>query len=170
MGEEKKKKSDENCLWRSGNGNQSMRSMVKAYKAPTAGLESVVFKMGTVQDATDFEEHKKDLGRYVAVNFKEGESMLQQAMEVMVTPTFTAPADPIDPINMVQVKKWEREYDTFTKKEAAWDAVKSRGYQLIVCNTAPDPIELLKLIRSALHKHDDVKQGTHVAETGSVSA
>jgi hypothetical protein len=28
-----------------------------------------------------------------------------------------------------------------------------------VCNTVQDPIELLKLIRSALHKHDDVKQG-----------
>jgi hypothetical protein len=66
--------------------------VVKAYKAPTAGLENLVFKMGTVQDAADFEEHKKDLGRYVAVNFKEGGSMLQQAMEAMVTPTFTAPA------------------------------------------------------------------------------
>jgi len=29
-----------------------------------------------------------------------------------------------------------------------------------VCNMAQDPIELLKLIRSALHKHDDIKQGT----------
>jgi hypothetical protein len=135
--------------------------------------------MGTVQDAADFEEHKKDLGQYIAVNFKEGGSMLQQAMEAMVTPTFTAPADSIDPTNVVQVKKWEREYDAFTKKEAASDAVKTRGYQLIlkhcdkdveqriesygnweVCNAAQDPIELLKLIRSASHKHDDVKQGT----------
>ena len=97
MGEDKKKKSDGNCPWRSGNGNQSKRFVVKAYKAPTAGLENVVFKMGTVQDASDFEEHKKDLGRYVAVNFKEGGSMLQQATEAMVTPTFTAPADPTDP-------------------------------------------------------------------------
>jgi hypothetical protein len=46
-------------------------------------------------------------------------------MEAMVTPTFTALADPIDPTNVVQVKKWERKYDTFTKKQAAWDAVKS---------------------------------------------
>jgi hypothetical protein len=105
--------------------------------------------------------------------------MLQQAMEAMVAPTFTAPADPQDPNNVVQVKKWQREYDAFSKKEAAWDAVKSRGFQLIlqhcdkdveqrimsyadweVSNTAQDPIGLLKLIRSALHKHDDVKQGT----------
>jgi hypothetical protein len=74
----------------------------------------------------------------------------------------------------------ECEYDAFSKKEASWDAVKSRGFQLIlqhcdkdveqriifyanweVCNGTQDPIELLKLIRSALHKHDDViKQGT----------
>ena len=179
MGEDKKKKSDGNRPWRSGNTNQPARSVVKAYKAPTVGLESVVFKMGTVQDAADFEDHKKDLGRYIAVNFKEGGSLLQQAMENMVAPTFTPPTDPIDPTNVVQVKKWEREYDAFTKKEAAWDAVKSRGFQLIlqhcdkdveqriesygnweVCNASQDPIELLKLIRSALHKHDDIKQGT----------
>jgi hypothetical protein len=104
---------------------QSTRSVIEAYKAPIAGLENVVFKMGTVQDAADFEEHKKDLGRHVAINFKEGGSMLQQAMEAMVTPTLTALADPIDPTNVVQVKKWERKYDTFTKKQAAWDAVKS---------------------------------------------
>ena len=177
MGEEKKKKSDGNRPSR--NSSQPTRSVVKAYKAPTAGLESVVFKMGTVQDAADFEEHKKDLGRYIAVNFKEGGSMLQQTMEAMVTPTFTAPADLINPTNVVQVKKWERKYNAFTKKEAAWDAIKTRGYQLIlqhcnkdveqhiesygnweVCNMAQDPIELLKLIRSALHKHDDIKQGT----------
>ena len=129
MGKDKKKKSDGNRQWRSGNGNQSTRSVVKAYKTPTAGLENVVFKMGTVQDMAVFEEHKKDLERYVAVNFKEGGLMPQQALDAMVTPTFTAPADPIDPTN---VKKWECKYDVFTKKEATWDAVKSRGYQLIL--------------------------------------
>lgn len=29
-----------------------------------------------------------------------------------------------------------------------------------MCNASQDPIELLKLIRSALHKHDNIKQGT----------
>jgi hypothetical protein len=70
--------------------------------------------MGTVQDAADSEDHKKDLGRYVAVNFKEGGSLLQQAMENMVAHTFTPPTDPSDPTNVVQVKKWEREYDAFS--------------------------------------------------------
>lgn len=84
-------------------------------------------------------------------------------MENMVAPIFTPPTDPSDPTNVVQVKKWEREYDAFTKKEVAWDAVKSRGFQLIlqhcdkdaeqriesygnweVCNASQDPIELLK--------------------------
>jgi hypothetical protein len=72
MGEDKKKKSDGNRPWRSNNTSQPAKSVVKAYMAPTMGLENVVFRMGTVQDAAEFEDDKKDLGRYVAVNFKEG--------------------------------------------------------------------------------------------------
>jgi hypothetical protein len=49
---------------------------------------------------------------------------------------------------VVQVKKWERKYDAFTKKEAAWDVVKSRGYQLILQDPDKDVEQCIESYRN----------------------
>jgi hypothetical protein len=92
MGEERKPKVEgqRGHHWRRVRQQQQAagRAVKKteAYKAPTSGLEDVVFNVGTAKDAALFEEHKKKLARYVAVNFKHGALMAQQAMEKMTDP------------------------------------------------------------------------------------
>ena len=136
MGKDKKRGDGKKPWQKREARSQPWKAASKPFNAPTAGLKDVVIRMGSVKDAVEFEESKKRLGRYIAVNFKEGGMMLQQAVEQMQAPTIEQPADPINPDNSIEVKKWEQEYDAYDKRKNAWEAVKPQGYQLFLqhCN------------------------------------
>jgi hypothetical protein len=77
------------------------RNNTTKFKAPTPGLEDVVFSTGLAKDVVNFEENKKKLSRYCAFTFKSGGTMVQRAIETMTAPTFNKPA--------MDEKKWEIE-------------------------------------------------------------
>ena len=77
------------------------RNNTTKFKAPTPGLEDVVFSTGLAKDVVNFEENKKKLSRYCAFTFKSGGTMVQRAIETMTAPTFNKLA--------MDEKKWEIE-------------------------------------------------------------
>eukprot|EP00804_Cyclotella_cryptica_P018941 CCRYP_006458-RA/>CCRYP_006458-RA protein AED:0.52 eAED:0.43 QI:0/0/0/0.5/1/1/2/0/247 len=167
--------------WKPGGQKAPRRQVSTPFKAPTSGLENVMFKMGHLTDAADFEEHKKALAQYCTVNFKDGGALVQKAIDDMETPVLTPPIDPPDTVTSIEIKKWERTYDAYDKKQRAWEDGSTRAFQLLmqhchpdveqqiksneaweVTNAAHNPVKLMKLIRSAVHKHDEIKQGAMV--------
>jgi hypothetical protein len=73
---------------------QKPATTTAAFKALMQGLEDKIFKIGDAQDAADFTDVKKAIGRYCGVNFKVGGSMAQQAIEKLAEPTIEDPEDP----------------------------------------------------------------------------
>ena len=156
----------------------------KEYKAPTPGLETMIFKQGDAADATAFKDVKKALAKYTGTNFQIGSNMAQVATDDLVKPNLVEPAlpamsTPPTPAEEVEKKKWEYALDDYFKDKRAWDDARPRAFQLVLSHVHPDleekleassswaaikqaqnVIELLKLIRSHAHMHDEVKQGT----------
>jgi hypothetical protein len=60
--------------------NKAFIKPKKVYKAPTAGLETELFRTGQPKDVADFKETVKKLAQYVGVNFKHGAALAQQAI------------------------------------------------------------------------------------------
>ena len=81
------------------------------FKAPTPGLEDVVFTTGLAKDAAGFEENKKKLGRHMAVTFKMGGTIVKQAIETMKVPAFSKPADLPQNATKMEEKEWEMSYE-----------------------------------------------------------
>ena len=182
MGEEEKKPKVEGKPQKPGWKRTHSRTGAEKrekYRAPTPGLEDDVFAVGTAQDAANFEEVRRRLGRYVAVNFKNGGAMAQTAIERLEEPVIEEPEDLPDAASRMQEKKWEIEYDKYHKQLNAWDDARKRAYQLLLLHCHPqveekldavegfqaineqqDLIKLLQTIRSIVHKHDEVKGGT----------
>jgi predicted Fe-S protein YdhL (DUF1289 family) len=148
------------------------------FKAPTSGLEDKVFKVGDAKDAADFADVKKAIGRYCGVNFKSGGNMAQQAIEKLVEPTIEDPKDPPSGDKKAELI-WQFDLEEALKKKKAWKDAKERAYQLVLSHCHPlleekleacndwerinadqDLIQLLKLIRAVVHKHDDQEHST----------
>ncbi len=55
----------------------------KKFKAPTPGLEHMIFKLGDAADAAVFTDVKKALAKFAGVNFKHGSNMAQIAIVVI---------------------------------------------------------------------------------------
>ncbi len=153
--------------------------MLKDFKARTPDLGKDLFTVGTASNAADFEEVRKKLGRYAGVNFKQGAAMAQRAIEEMVPPQFADPPDPDVMASPVEVEKWKERYNNLKNEKKAWRDAGPRTYQLLLVHCHPNmeqklmsserylqinqdqnPVELLKLIRSIAHKHEDEKGGT----------
>lgn len=80
---------------------------LKDYRAPTPGLEKELFTIGAASDSAHFEEVRKKLARYAGVNFKQGATMVQKAIEEMTSPSFVDPTDPDASESQVEIKKWK---------------------------------------------------------------
>ena len=152
---------------------------LKDYRAPTLGVEKELFTAGAVTDAADFEEVRKKLARYAGVNFKQGVNMAQKAIEEMTSPSLVEPTDPDASASQVEIKKWKVRYKELQNEKKAWKDAGPQAYQLILVHCHPnleqklvafdkyarvnqvqDPVELLKLVMSIAHKHEDEKGGT----------
>eukprot|EP00804_Cyclotella_cryptica_P005150 CCRYP_018673-RA/>CCRYP_018673-RA protein AED:0.44 eAED:0.64 QI:0/0/0/0.5/1/1/4/0/733 len=122
---------------------------------------------------------RKKLARFAGVNFKQGATMAQKAIEDMVTPVFNNPPDPDVAASPVVVKKWKVQYNELQSEKKAWKDAGPGAYQLLLVhchpnmeqklvasekfaniNAAQDPVGLLKMIRSIAHKHEEEKGGT----------
>jgi hypothetical protein len=155
------------------------RPKQEKYRAPTPGLEDRIFTVGTAKDAANFIDVKKDLARWVGVNFKIGSSMAQAAIDDLVEPNITKPRDLGATPTQMETKIWELDYEKYYKRLSAWEDAEPRAFQLILAHCHPildeklaasstwDTIKaghklvaLLTLVRSFVHKHDEVKQGT----------
>ncbi|KAL7504016.1 hypothetical protein ACHAXN_001720, partial [Cyclotella atomus] len=156
-----------------------------AFKAPTSGLESMIFKQGTAKDAAQFVETKKALAKHVGATFKYGNNMAQRAIDRLEAPTLDEPTDPMVQSNpptaaeLKDFKRWELEYDDYRRDVRAWKDAGPRAFQLVLQHVHPDleeklesdsgwkqleedqdAVKLLILIRNYVHNHDEVKQGT----------
>ena len=105
--------------------------------------------------------------------------MAQKAIEEMTSPSFVDPTDPDVSASQVEIEKWKVRYNELQSEKKAWKDAGPRAYQLILVHCHPnmeqklvasdkyarinqtqDPVELLKLVRSIAHKHEDEKVGT----------
>jgi hypothetical protein len=125
-----------------------------------------------------FEEHKKKLACYVAVNFKYGALMAQQAMEKMTAPDIEEPAD-LDPnASEMEKIKWKSKWDQYVLDKKAWEDAGAKAYNLVLQHCHPtmeirlealpewenivrdqDIVGLLSAILKVVHKHDEIKGG-----------
>jgi hypothetical protein len=156
----------------------------KKFKAPTQGLEHMIFKKGDAADAAAFVEVKKALAKYAGVYFKVGSAMAQAAIDRLEEPDIKEPEDPkpMSSLPTIQEEKaremWKYELEDYVKQTRAWKDAKGRAFQLVMSHVDPDLEEklesasqwetinehqdvvgLLKLIRAHAHQHDEVKQG-----------
>jgi hypothetical protein len=188
MGEDQDKKIDpkggRKFYRRQGQNNAPKK---EKYKAPTPGLEHLVFTVGTAQDATNFTKVKDALAEYIGGSgkYKTGTAYAVTAVNDLVGPTIVEPADPppkSDPPTMKDIKTykiWDDEFAQYLANERAWTDVKVKVFQLILQHCDPslkeklktassyesvknsnDIVKLLELIRGFAHNHDEVKQGT----------
>jgi hypothetical protein len=157
---------------------RQIQSKAAEFKAPTSGLEDKIFKAGNEKDAAEFAVVAKALGRYCGVHFKAGGGMAQQAMELLKEPTIEDPEDPPNGDKKAELI-WQFELEEALKKKKAWKDAKERAYQLVLSHCHPlleekleacndwakinadqDLVQLLKLIRAVVHKHDDQQHST----------
>eukprot|EP00956_Cyclotella_meneghiniana_P009214 scaffold12647_cov40-Cyclotella_meneghiniana.AAC.3 len=157
----------------------------KEFKAPTSGLiEGMVFKQGDAADAAAYEEVKKALAKHAGTKFKVGCNMARIAIEELRAPVIVKPAAPTQagttqtPDEYAYSIEYKHLIDKYYREEEAWDDARPRAFQLVLSHVDPeleekleastgwsqmkdqDVIELLRLIRSHAHKHDEMKQGT----------
>ena len=110
--------------------------MLKDYRAPMPGLKKELFTVRAASDAADFEEVRKKLARYAGVNFKQGATMAQKAIEKMTSPSFVDPADPDVSASQVEIEKWKVCYNELQNEKKAWKDAGPRVYQLILVHCA----------------------------------
>jgi hypothetical protein len=104
--------------------------------------------------------------------------MAQQAIEKLVAPVIEDPKDPPSGDKKAELI-WQFDLEEALKKKKAWKDAKERAYQLVLSHCHPlleekleacndwdqinvdqDLIQLLKLIRAVVHKHDDQEHST----------
>lgn len=157
----------------------------KEFKAPTPGLEHMIFKQGDAADVTAYADVKKALAKYAGVNFKVISNMAQVAIDKLKEPAINKMANPLQMFmppavdEEVMREEWRYQLEDYFKNMRAWDDAWPRAFQLVVLHVDSDleerleslaswsqisqdqdVIELLKLIRAHVHQHDEVKQDT----------
>jgi secreted protein with Ig-like and vWFA domain len=122
----------------------------KKFKAPTQGLEHMIFKKGDAAYAAAFVEVKKALTKYAGVYFKVGSAIAQAAIDRLEEPDMKEPEDP-KPMSSpptIQEEKaremWKYELEDYVKQTQAWKDAKGRAFQLVMSHVDPDLKEKLK--------------------------
>ena len=64
-------------------------TVTNEYRAPTAGLEDMVFKIGKTKDADRFEVVKEELGKHFATQSWSDASDAARAFEILIEPVYT---------------------------------------------------------------------------------
>ena len=77
------------------------------FKAPTVGLETIVFGYRKPKDAVSFIKSNESLSRYVGVNFKVGGPMAARSILSVMEPDLRLPEEPYDTAGKVAFFKRE---------------------------------------------------------------
>ena len=85
-----------------GNKSSSTKS---TFRAPTKGLEAMVFDAGENMSAAEFIKINSALAEHIGVAFEKGGPTLAQALKDLKEPAFKDPDEPADATNPIQVKK-----------------------------------------------------------------
>ena len=80
-------------------------SATNEYRAPTAGLEDMVFTIGKTKDADRFEVVKEELGKHFATQSWSDAADAARAFEILVEPVYTDPEEPDLPNRILPEKK-----------------------------------------------------------------
>ena len=92
------------------------RAFIKkeVFKAPTSGLETVIFDYGLPKHTNDFTKSVEELSRHLAVTFKYASPSMVRAMTTLEKPDLDLPADlPDTPTpSVMQLFKWQRLYQS----------------------------------------------------------
>jgi hypothetical protein len=140
-------------------------------------LKGHVYDYGDGKTADQFVLTTKEIKNYVGRTFKHGGDIVD-AIEAMAVPTKTEPADPVNPNDRIEVKKWERLYDAYHKwtmlttenlkalKELVWGQCSQNMQQKIESlpnfDTINDGIALLVAIQNTSYNYHSQ---TYIFET-----
>ena len=69
-------------------------TVTNEYRAPTAGLEDMVFTIGKTKDAARFEVVKEELGKHCSTQSWSDAADVARAFEVLEEPVYTEPTEP----------------------------------------------------------------------------
>ena len=72
-----------------------------AFRAPTVGLEDMIFTIGTSADAAKFEVVKEELGKHFATQSWNDGVDAAQAFDKLIEPSYEQPEEPEFPSKMV---------------------------------------------------------------------
>lgn len=74
--------------------NRGSGTQKKAFKAPTPGLEHLVFTVGDAKDAANYDDVRKAVANYAGINFNSCAAQARQAIESVTNPVFVKPPEP----------------------------------------------------------------------------
>ena len=152
----------------SGQGKQ------KIFKAPTQGLESVIFDYGVKGcNPTIFNKNNKKLLEYVGANYKVDGPMAAQALCNLKAPIIDSLASPSNKGDDVVLLNWKLNFEAAHKKWLAWTENNQKLFNLYLSHcmqamktklkalsewtaisTAQNGIGLVQLICAIMHKRD----------------
>ena len=152
----------------SGQGKQEI------FKAPTLGLESVIFDYGVKGCIpTVFNINNDKLLRHVGANYKVDGPMAAQALCNLKAPIIDSPASPSNKNDGVTSFEWKLNFEAAHKKWLAWTENNQKLFNLYSSHctqtmkimlkglsewsailTAQDGIGLVQLICAIMHKRD----------------
>ena len=152
------------------------------YRAPTAGLETVLFDCDGAKSASLFESTRKEIWLHVGTQSYTGANLASRAIETMTEPVFTVPAQPTaeqftDARALAgEMDLWWERRKNIQKKEMAWEEVGPRNFTLLLqhcppkvksrlssrpdwdtVNASRDMIGLLRLLREVARSQDETK-------------
>ena len=123
----------------SGAGSNKGRSINKqTFKAPTPGLEDVVFDYEGYGKPEDFKKFLNQLSQHVGVSFKYEAPTMAAAIRNLKEPNIEDPSDK-EPSADVQTKSWllkkyERECEAADKEKRAYKQNNQKCYNLFFCS------------------------------------
>ena len=146
-------------------------------KAPTVGLEDVVFEFGANMRPGDFQGFIDSLSGHMAGALKYGGATAAKAIRKMTPPTFSEPAEPADPTNTKQKITYEHKLKKWLREEDEWTDINGRIFEKFKEHCAEsmlsklsgmaeydgldddqDGIRLVKLLREIYFEQDGTRQ------------
>jgi hypothetical protein len=155
-----------------------------SFAAPTQGLEHIIFdNTGTAKAASTFNLNIEAISEHIANRLKFDSPLAALAVRELKAPTINFPNHPMDPTNLVETPKWQRNFNHAHDQQKWWDKNTQKIYNLVMQHSMPemktklltmdswaktsaaqDGIALLKTIRNICHKKDSGTNATTILD------
>jgi hypothetical protein len=136
------------------------------------GLDHIIFaNTGTSKVVSTLNHNIKALLEHITNRLKYSGPLAALAVRELKAPTIVFPADPLDPTNLLETTKWQRNFNHAHDQQKWWDENTQKIYNLVMQHSTPemktqlltmdlwvrtsatqDRIALLKTIRNIYHK------------------